>query len=254
MLRIIFCCFIPLLLSYSATLAQNSEELLRSGKLLYQVNCARCHGMLGDGGTGPGLSRSYLPRASTDEKLANVIANGIPGTGMPSIWLLTEVEVGKIVKYVRYLGQKKEHVLVGNADNGKDLFDNSICTTCHIVSGIGGSLGPELTRIGLKRGQGYLAAAISHPGKSKPVDTNGFYQFLVVRVELKNGKTIEGIRINEDTFSIQLKDHSNHLYSFEKEQILSIEKIKDFSLMPSFIDQFSDSEINDIVAYLTSLE
>jgi putative heme-binding domain-containing protein len=122
------------------------------------------------------------------------------------------------------------------------------------VSGIGGSLGPELTRIGLKRGQGYLAAAISHPGKSKPVDTNGFYQFLVVRVELKNGKTIEGIRINEDTFSIQLKDHSNHLYSFKKEQILSIEKIKDFSLMPSFIDQFSDSEINDIVAYLTSLE
>ena len=86
------------------------------------------------------------------------------------------------------------------------------------------------------------------------MDTNGFYQFLVVRVELKNGKTIEGIRINEDTFSIQLKDHSNHLYSFKKEQILSIEKIKDFSLMPSFIDQFSDSEINDIVAYLTSLE
>jgi len=255
MLRVLFKSLIILLLVSPYTMAQSShKEMLRSGKLLFQVNCARCHGMLADGGTGPSLNRSYLPRASTDEKLANVISNGIPGSGMPANWILTEVEVDKIVQYVRHVGRESEQVLIGNAKNGKALFEGSICSTCHIVSGKGGSLGPELTRIGLQRGRRYLAEAIAHPGKNKPVDANGFFQFLMISVELKNGKTIKGVRINEDTFSIQIKDPSNRLYSFKKEDILSIEKIMDKSLMPSFADRFSDDEINDIVAYLTSLE
>lgn len=228
--------------------------MLRSGKLLFQVNCSRCHGMIGNGGIGPSLSRPYLPRASTDEKLAQVISNGIQGTGMPAMWVLTESEVSKIVRYVRHIGQGSKEVTIGNAKNGKILFENSICKTCHIMSGEGGSLGPELTQIGLKRGQNYLAEAITHPGKTKPLDENGFYEFLVMSIELKSGKVIKGIRINEDSFSIQIKDAGNLLHSYNKKDILSIRKIKDESLMPGFSDQFSDSDINDIVAYLTSLQ
>jgi cytochrome c oxidase cbb3-type subunit 3 len=242
-------------LTFHISYGQNFEdEMLRSGKILFQVNCSRCHGMLGKGGTGSDLSRPYLPRASTDEKLAQVISNGIQGTAMPSMWVLTAHEVKKIVRYVRHIGQGNEEVVTGNAQNGKVLFANSICTTCHIVSGEGGSLGPELTKIGLKRGQEYLAQAIAHPGKSKPVDENGFYKFLVVSIKLKSGELIKGIRINEDSFSIQIRDAANFLHSYHKEDILSIRKIEDESLMPGFSDQFSDSDINDIVAYLTTLQ
>ena len=255
MLRILVNSLILLLLASPYTMAQNShEEMLKSGKLLFQVNCSRCHGMLGDGGTGPSLARSYLPRASTDEKLANVISNGIPGTGMPAAWTFTEIEIEKVVKYIRHLGRDNETVIIGDVENGKALFDNSVCFTCHIVSGNGGSLGPDLTRVGLKRGQEYLVASISHPGKNQPVGSNGFLEFLVVNVALKSGEIITGVRVNEDTFSIQIKDASNRLYSFKKADILSIEKNKDKSLMPSFNDQFSASELNDIAAYLTSLK
>ena len=229
------------------------DDVLRSGKLLFQRNCARCHGMLGAGGTGPSLQRSYLPRASTDEQLANVISNGIPGTGMPSIWILTEVEINKIISYVRDIGKGREEVVSGNVENGELLFKNSICSTCHIVSGEGGSFGPELTSVGSKRGTKFLAEAITHPGKNRPVDGDGFFEFLVVGVTLKSGEVITGIRLNEDTFSIQIKDASNRIYSFQKKDIASVEKVKDRSLMPSFTNQFSETEIDDLVAYLTSL-
>lgn len=236
-------------------LAQGGEqEILRSGKLLFQVNCSRCHGMLGHGGTGPSLVRANLPRASTDEQLARVISNGIPGTGMPAAWVLTEAEVEKVLKYVRFISQGKEEVIKGNIENGKRLFENSECSSCHIISGIGGSLGPDLTSVGLKRGQQYLVTSISHPGKSKPVSADGYYEFLLMSIFLKNGEIIDGIRINEDTFSVQIKDASNRLHSFKKEDILSIERSPDRSLMPSFKDKFSTDELNDIAAYLTSLK
>ena len=210
--------------------------------------------MLGGGGTGPSLTRSYLPRAATDEQLASVISNGIPGTGMPSAWVLTEIEVNKVVKYVRFIGQGKEPIIKGNVANGKTLFDNSACSTCHIVSGNGGSLGPDLTKVGLKRGQDYLVESISHPGKNKPVGATGFYDYLVVNVTLSNGEVVTGIRINEDTFSIQLKDAANRLHSIKKEHVKLIERNMDKSLMPSFKDQFSAIELDDIAAYLTSLK
>jgi putative heme-binding domain-containing protein len=232
---------------------ENKDDLLGSGKALFQRHCGRCHGMLGAGGTGPSLQRSYLPRASTDEQLTNLISNGIPGTGMPSIWILTDPEIKQIASYVRAIGKESDQVISGNVENGKSLFKNSICSTCHIVSGEGGSLGPELTSIGSKRGAKYLAAALTHPGKNKPLNADGFLDFLVVSIKLKNEEMITGIRLNEDTFSIQIKDASNQIYSFQKSDIVSIEKVKDRSLMPSFTDQFSKDEMNDLVAYLNSL-
>jgi mono/diheme cytochrome c family protein len=72
-----------LLISSVSVLAQDESVEIIEGQKLFRIHCGRCHGMLGAGGTGPSLRRPYLPRASTDEKLAYVIANGIEGTGMP---------------------------------------------------------------------------------------------------------------------------------------------------------------------------
>ena len=67
-LRHLIILFIVLFHTPFQVAAQNTDkDILRSGRLLFQVNCSRCHGMLGGGGTGPNLIQSYLPRASTDE-------------------------------------------------------------------------------------------------------------------------------------------------------------------------------------------
>ena len=246
--------FLVTFICMSQILLAQSAEVLRPGKLLFQNQCARCHGIQGKGGTGPNLARSYLPRASTDRQLSNIISNGISGTGMPGAWILTEVEKSHIINYVRYLGKGNDEVIAGNSENGRTLFETSICSTCHIVGGEGGSLGPELTSIGLQRGQDYLVEAITHPGQSKPTDENGFYRYLTITITLKDGTIYEGLRINEDSFSIQIKDHQNNMYSFAKEEIATMDKKMGESLMPSFSDQLSKSDIVDISAYLTSLK
>jgi len=238
---------------YSLSYSQDSE-LIVNGKKLFLIHCSRCHGVLGNGGTGPSLTRPYLPRGATDEILAGVIKNGIPDTGMPFNWMLSDADVELLVEYVRHLGEGSDEVISGDPEHGQVLFNGSICSTCHIISGKGGSVGPELTQIGLKRGPRYMSEAITHPGKTKPVDQNGFYKFMVVQITLNNGETLEGVRLNEDTFTIQLKDAKNQFHSFKKSDIKSLKKIREESLMPGFADQFNESEINDLVAYLSTLK
>ena len=235
-----------------ALFGQDSQ--LSEGKKLFMIHCSRCHGVLGKGGTGPSLTRPYLPRASTDEKLQNVIANGIPGTGMQMNWMLEGEDMEKLVTYVRLLGEESEELPLGDAVKGKALFSESICGTCHLVKGEGGSLGPELTEIGLKRGREFLQTAILHPGQSKTRDAEGFYKFLLVRLELTDGTIVSGIRVNEDTFSIQIKDANNEFHTYKKSEISRLEKLQEQSIMPSFADQFTQEEVYDIVAYLSSLQ
>ena len=68
-----------------------------------------------------------------------------------------------------------------------------------------------------------------------------------------DGKRIIGIRLNEDTWSIQLRDLSDHLLSFWKEDLASLEKQPGRSPMPSYRGRLSDHELDDLVAYLVSL-
>ncbi len=88
------------------------------------------------------------------------------------------------------------------------------------------------------------------PGKQKIKDEEGFIQFLVIEVKTRDGKLIKGLRVNEDTYTIQLKDVEGRLYSFRKENLASIKRIPEASLMPSFAQTLTHEERQDIVAYL----
>ena len=70
----------------------------------------------------------------------------------------------------------------------------------------------------------------------------------------RDGRQITGIRVNEDTFTIQIRDDSDRLYSFRKEELREFHKNWGKSPMPSYRGVLSDSEIRDVIAYLVSLE
>ena len=74
-----------------------------------------------------------------------------------------------------------------------------------------------------------------------------------VRIVTRDGRTIQGRRINEDTFTVQLMDREERLVSLEKENIRDYE-IGQTSDMPSFAGKLSTDEIADLVAYLISLK
>ena len=248
-----------ILLASTAALAElpiptQTPDDLAHGRRLFQGQCARCHGMDGAGGTGPGLNRSVLGRAPDDQALFSVIKEGIRSTEMPAAWQMIDREIWQVAGYVRSLGRTARVPLPGKPERGKELYEKKgRCATCHIVRGRGGSLGPDLTEIGARRGVSHLRSALLNPGSNKARDSSGYISFLVIRVIAQDGREVRGIRINEDTFTLQLRDADNRAYSFRKNDLKELNRESSASLMPSYQTVFSPTEIDDLIAYLADL-
>jgi len=76
-------------------------------------------------------------------------------------------------------------------------------------------------------------------------------QYRVYQVVTKANVTARGTLLNQDTFSVQMRDSSDKLLSFWKADL------KDYgfmpSLMPSYKDVLTQQEVADVVSYLISL-
>jgi hypothetical protein len=70
---------------------------------------------------------------------------------------------------------------------------------------------------------------------------------------MKDGKTLTGRFLNQDTFSIQLIDSNDRLLSLDKSTIRE-SSLLTTSAMPSYRDKLSAPELADVVAYLSSLK
>jgi len=244
------------ILAIGLTLAQNPADI-QQGKPLFEGLCADCHGFEGTGGRGPNLNRP-LTRAQDDDALRAIISDGLPDRGMPRVRRTTPNELRQLVAYVRSLGRAASSVRGGDAQKGSAVYQRSGCASCHVVQGLGGTTGPELTSIGSQRGPDYLRQALIDPGAVLPhgtlaVPARNLDEFLPVRVVTRDGREVRGARINEDTFTIQLRDSNGQLHSFRKADLGQIEKEFGKSLMPSFKDRLSASEVDDLTAWLSSL-
>ena len=230
---------------------------LEQGQKVFRVHCARCHGMLGEGGEGPGLKRPVLRYATDDEALMEVISEGIQGTGMPGTFGPNETELWQVAGFVRSLGRLPAEEMPGDPELGRDLYTGKgACTTCHISEGVGVGVGPELTDVGLRRNLEYLRRALTNPDADSPMRntsmTGRVDAFLTVRAVSPAGE-FEGLRVNEDEFSIQLRDLSGNISSFDKRELLDLERAFGHSLMPGYKTTFSLTEVDNLVSYLMSL-
>jgi cytochrome c oxidase cbb3-type subunit III len=231
---------------------------LAPGKALFDALCVVCHGVSGAGAMAPPLNRPALPAASDDAALRRIITDGIPERGMPRPRRTTENELRQLVSYVRSLGRLPRTPVAGNAEKGAAHYERLGCASCHIVRGQGGSFGPELTVIGRLRGPEYLRQAVVEPGAALPVGTlpvpsRGYSEFLPVQVVARDGRTVRGVRLNEDAFTLQLRDAAGAFHSFRKSDVKSISKEKGASLMPDYRNRLSAGELDDLVAYLSGL-
>lgn len=230
------------------------------GERLFQLHCAGCHGPKGEGGKGPNLAISRPARSPAEDELINVIAEGIDGTEMPTS-RLDKDQIKQVAAFVRQLGVLPREAVPGNAQRGEQLYlSKGNCTQCHAIKGQGGASGPDLTEIGLRRGAAHLRAALTDPEADVPKGFSSFgpdtsipENFLVVRVVVKNGQRLTGVRVNEDTFSIQLRDSSDRVHSFFKSDLAESHKDWGKSPMPSYREAFSNAELDDVVAFLVSL-
>ena len=225
---------------------------LAEGKKIFNVHCARCHGIAGQGGEGSNLVRSKLKYATDDESLIDLIGTGIPGTGMPAIWTLDDARTTQVAGYVRSLGQLEAEEMPGDPARGASIYQGSGgCPACHIVAGHGTGIGPELTFVGDQRGLDYLRQSLTDPAATQS-QTRGYQNFLTVRI--KSGRQeVEGLRINEDAFSVQVRDVSGTIHSFRKDELTQYERVFAHSLMPGYSAALSEDDMNDLVSYMMGL-
>jgi cytochrome c oxidase cbb3-type subunit 3 len=232
-----------------------------AGETLFQTHCAPCHGPKGDGGKGSNLAVRRLPRAPDDAALASIVATGIPGTEMPG-FRMTAAESAQLVVFVRGLGIAQPAQVAGDRANGEKLFwSKGNCGQCHTIGPRGGRLGPDLTQIGEKRSPSNLRTSILDPEAEVPENFASYRKviyapdnFLRIRAVTQDGKQISGVRVNEDTFTIQIRDAADKIYSFRKSELRDLQKDWGKSPMPSFRGVFSETELQDVIAYVSSLQ
>ncbi|MEO6437040.1 MAG: c-type cytochrome [Tepidisphaeraceae bacterium] len=226
-----------------------SRADLANGDKLFQHHCALCHGPKGEGGRGPMLTAAKLSRAADDTALVEVIKHGIRGTEMPGAGSMMDREVSQTAAYVRSLGKVSQKPVPGNPARGAEIYrGKGACASCHSILGQGGISAPDLAGIGLRRSAVYLRESLVEPGAAVPD------KYLLVTVATKKGPNVSGVRVNEDSFSIQVRDDAGRPHSFWKHEIERIDRQRGKSPMPSFKGRLSEDELTDLVAHLVSLK
>ncbi len=229
-----------------------TEGDLVDGERLFRIHCARCHGIDGAGGEGSNLARPRLKYAPDDDALLGVIDGGIPGTGMPAIWMLDEDQARRVAAYVRTLGRLEVEEMPGDPVKGQTVYQTKGgCPACHIISGAGKGIGPELTYVGDQRGLDYLRRSLTDPAETQS-QTSGYKDYLTVRLRAGDER-VEGLRIDEDAFSVIIRDVSGTVHSFRKEDLEEYDKVFAHSLMPGYGGTLNAQDMDDVVSYLMSL-
>jgi cytochrome c oxidase cbb3-type subunit III len=220
---------------------------LEVGKAAFRSNCAFCHGLTGTGGRGPNLAAGRFSAGAADDTLKSIIRNGVPGTTMPSFESMEQDELDNLVLYIHELGASgaKSEPVAGDAKLGRRIYERNGCSGCHRIGEQGSIFGPDLSRIGVGRPTEYIRESIVDPSKDIPEEYRG------VTVVLRDGKRVSGIRINEDTFTVQLRDPSQSFRMFDKSQLKEvIHETK--SRMPAYTS-LSREDLTNLLAYLDTL-
>jgi cytochrome c oxidase cbb3-type subunit 3 len=233
------------------------------GESQFRANCAFCHGLgARGGGRGPDLTRAQKRHGNSDADLYRTINEGVPGTAMPPNGAtqqgvgMTEEEIWQVITYIRSVEKKTDATTLGNAAHGKELFQGTAgCSTCHMIQGKGGRIGPDLSTTGSARSTEYLVESVRQPSKRLAQGISEAMkefsqEYETVTVVTADGTKFMGVVLNEDHFTLQMMDTRENLHLFEKDKLKSLEKSRE-SLMPAYDQKMlSDKDLQDVVAYL----
>jgi len=236
------------------------------GESQFRANCAFCHGLgARGGGRGPDLTRAQKRHGNSDADLFRTINEGVPGTAMPPNGAtqqgvgMTEEEIWQVISYIRSVQAKAPAQIVGNVAHGKELFYGSAaCSTCHMIQGKGGRLGPDLSTTGSARSTDYLVESVRNPSRRLAQGISEAMKEFSQEYETVTAVTADrtkyvGVVLNEDHFTVQMMDTREQLHLFEKNKLRSLEKSRE-SLMPAYDQKtLSDKDLQDVIAYLLAV-
>ena len=244
---------------------EGNPEVAKLGEYQFRLNCAFCHGLgARGGGRGPDLTRAQKRHGNSDAEMFHNIHDGIPGTAMPAATNggigvgMSDEEIWQVISYLRRIQVKAPAQPGGNPEHGKQLFIGaSGCSTCHMIQGKGGRLGPDLTTVGASRSVEYLVESVRNPSRRL---AQGILEAMKefpeeyesVSVVTADGTKLSGVLLNQDQFTLQMLDTREQLRLFEKAELRSFETRRE-SAMPVYDQKaLSDKDLQDLIAYLQS--
>ncbi|MGH9384203.1 MAG: c-type cytochrome [Vicinamibacterales bacterium] len=227
---------------------EGNPDAILAGMGGFRQRCADCHGTDARGVRAPDITQIWSS-GRTDPGLFKTIRSGVPGTEMPAFSAprTSDREIWQMLAYLRTLtAPAPTDPPRGNAENGARLF-RAHCASCHRVNADGGRIGPDLSRIGSARSRDVLVARIRRGSETfRP-------GFEPVTVTPDSGPPIQGVKKNEDLFSVQIMDTRERIQGYEKDKMKSVVN-GTRSAMPVFgPDRLGDSELDDLIRYLQTL-
>jgi putative heme-binding domain-containing protein len=211
------------------------------------------------------LARAFS-RASDDAIALQLLANLENAPALPSVRIgdlrtVLEKRGSEVQQAINALEQKLNinataqrarieellpQMASGDIKRGHAVFQSSkaACAACHRMGYAGGSVGPELSRIGEARTERDLLESILYPSLSF---VRSYEPVLLITTD---GRTINGTILDENQQEYVLATGPDQQVRILREEVESIEP-STVSIMPSGLDgQLTTQELADLVAFL----
>jgi putative membrane-bound dehydrogenase-like protein len=159
--------------------------------------------------------------------------------------LVIPADPALLAKRKTRLDQFEGVVAKGDAGRGAEVFrqTKSMCTTCHAIGGVGGQIGPDLTKVGAIRTGRDLLEAIVYPSASF------VRSYEPVILKTKAGDQF-GILKQDGAQEVVLATATNPHVSIARGDVVGIQEAP-ASIMPEGFDGIlSEQEVADLVAFL----
>jgi len=229
------------------------------GRTIYIAQCITCHGTRARGGErGADLVRSLVVLHDRyGSTIGPYLAKGHP-QGHPVS--LTEAQIVDLSHFLhQQVGDTLRtgpynsvlNILVGDPREGKAFFDGpGRCSQCHSVTG-------DLAHIASKYDPPVLQLKVVFPqtaafGKRRGGSNSRKPE--TVTVTTASGETVTGVLDQIDDFNVSLHDASGQYHSFERGPGVKVEKHDPYAAHVALLDQYTDKDIHDVVAYLETFK
>ncbi len=158
--------------------APEITEEVNAGKMAWhKYDCIGCHTIFGNGSYfAPDMTKvaekkpkGYLKQFLMDPKAVN------PKAAMPKLGITSD-EADKLIAFLEWIskvntnGWPPKPILAGavgaavkELTEGQKVYQSLGCSNCHMISGIGGTTGPDLTNVGSKRDRVWLLGHFKDP-------------------------------------------------------------------------------------------
>jgi mono/diheme cytochrome c family protein len=234
------------------------EEAAARGKTVYIAQCITCHGTRARGGErGADLVRSVVVLHDRyGSTIGPYLAQGHPA-GKPVV--LTQDQIGDLSHFLhQQVGDTLRtgpynnvlNILVGDAQAGKTFFNGAGgCSHCHSTTG-------DLAHIGSKYDPPSLQQKVVFP-QNRAVARSGPStprKPLTVTVTTASGESVTGVPTELSDFNVALIDASGQYRSFERGPGVKVEKHDPYAGHVALLDQYTDKEMHDVVAYLVTVQ